>query len=72
VTIKCQTAVEKEDMVSARVMIARPAMEDTRRKRGHAWRAKKTKGAPRYIIPEAEVPIMAMPDFSEEKRGRLL
>jgi hypothetical protein len=64
--------VENEDTVRAIVMIVSPATEDIRRKRGQACRTKNTKGAPRYMVPEAEVPITAIPEVFEENRGRLL
>lgn len=70
--MRCQTVAENDDTIRARVMIVSPATEDIRRKRGQACRAKNTNGALRYMIPEAEVPIIAIPEVFDEKRGRLL
>ena len=72
VRMRCQTLVENEDAIRAMVIIVSPRTEEMRRKRGQAWRAKNTKGALRYMIPDAEVPITAMPEVLAENRGRLL
>ena len=53
--MRCQTVVENADIIRAMVMIVSPAREDIRRKRGQACKAKNTKGALRYMIPEAGV-----------------
>ena len=72
VMIRCQTVVLKEDVTRATVMTTRPEIEATRRNRGLAWRVKNINGAPRYMIPDAEVPIIAMPEILEAKRGKVL
>lgn len=69
--IKCPTVVEKEEPMRASVMMARPRMEEVRRKEGKLWRARKQNGAPRYIIPLAEVPMMGMREAEAENSERV-
>lgn len=65
--IRPATEVEKEDATRAMAMRARPSTEANRRNCGHSCRKANMKGEPRYIIPVAEVPTMAILEWSLEK-----
>lgn len=62
--------MEKLDAMSAVTTMVRPKIDDKRRRDGHASRMYSVRGAMRYMPPEEQVPIAAMPLGCCEK-GRL-
>ena len=57
------TEVTKLDPIRAATTMKSPIGRYASRYLGHRWRAANVKGAPRYIMPSAVVPMIAMRDF---------
>ena len=64
--MRCTTVVENDEATKAIAMMANPATDAERLRLGNCCSAANMKGDPRYMIPVASVPMVAIFERSAE------